>query len=253
MATTPTWQAAVAGQPPQAAHINQSLGTHSSVFVYDGTTRASQTTAGATTTNTNGTYLAQSFATVAGQTTLGFVAISLTTTTTSGSLLSPATVQLRTNNAGAPSTTVLTSTTVTAEFANTYSGGVTTFRIGVPLPTTGLTASTTYWLVVPAVGNASNNFTWFRSNQTSGASTSTNGTTWTAQAYGFTYAVTDLTANGQLRSLYDDAGARWTWYTYGTGNQPNLTFEYNVGQTTAGYLQTSHTASLSGNLLTGMA
>jgi hypothetical protein len=254
LATTPTWQAPVSGQAPRAAHVNQSLGSHSSVFVYDGTTRASQTTAGSTTTSTNGTWLAQSFATVAGQTTVGFVAMSLTTTTTTGASLSPATVQLRTNNAGAPSTTILASTTVTAEYSNLTSGGATTFRIGVPLAVSGLTASTTYWLVVPAVGNASNNFTWFRSNQTSGASTSTNGTTWTAQAYGFTYAVTDLTATGQLRALYDDGGARWVWLNHASGSQQlNTIFEYNVGQTTAGYLQTLKTVTYSNNVITGMA
>lgn len=253
MPTTPNWQTGVPGQSPLAAHVGQSLGTHSSTFIYQGVTKATQGTNGAAATSTNGTWLAQSFTTAAGQTTVGHVEIALTTTTTTGSLLSPATVQLRTNNAGAPSTTILASTTVTAEYANGFSGGVNTVRIGIPLPVTGLTAATVYWIVVPAVGNASNSYTMFRSNQTSGASTSVNGTAWTAQAYGFTYLVGDLTGFAQLRSLYDDNGARWTWYTYGTGNQSNITYVYNVGQTAAGYLQDSRTATYSNNILTGMA
>ena len=41
------------------------------------------------------------------------------------------------------------------------------------------TPSTTYWVVMKAAGDVSDYYTWLKSTLTSGASTSTNGTTWT--------------------------------------------------------------------------
>jgi hypothetical protein len=233
VALTPNWQAATTGQAPQAAHINQLLGTHSIKLLYTGVLKSSQTTAGSGTTNTNGTWLAQSFTTAVGQTAVGYVILNLNSNTSQGSNLNPATVSIYANSAGAPTGSALISTTVTTEYV--FDGPVGTF---VPVPITGLSASTTYWIVIPAVGNSSFNYTLSKSNQVSGASTSTNGTVWTAQAYGFIYSVYDQTVSGQMLFTWEDGGLRWSWRNYNTPtNQFGQLAEFTTGQTTTGYLQ----------------
>lgn len=253
MVTTPTWLAATAGQAQVAGQVNQFLGTHASTILYAATQTAAQTTAGATSTSTNGLYLAQSFTTAVGQTAIGYVIVPVTTTTTTGASLAPTTLSLYANSAGAPTGSALVTTTLTAEYANKASGGTATVKVIYPLPVTGLTASTTYWLVLAAAGNVSNSYTWYRSNQVGGASTSPNGTTWTAQAYGLEYQVFDQTASGLLTATRDDAGARWTATTYTATNLINTYAEYTSGQTAAGYLQSYRTNSYSNGLLTGVA
>lgn len=253
MAVTPTWLAATTGQPGSAGQVNQFLGSHASVVLYAAVQKAAQATAGATFTSTNGLFLAQSFATAVGQTTIGYVSVPITTTTTTGASLATTTLSLYANSAGAPTGSALVSTTLTAEYAFNASGGTNTVSVIYPLPATGLTASTTYWLVLASAGNVTNNYTWFRSNQTSGASTSPTGVTWTAQTYGFKYAIFDQTASGLQTATWEDSGARWTAQTYsGTGEITTLA-EYTVGQTASGYLQSYRTLTYTGGLLTGVA
>lgn len=249
---TPTWLAATSSQLPQAAQVNQFLGTHAIQNLYAAVQTAGQTTAGAAATSTNALWLAQSFTTAASQTAVGYVIVPVSTTTTSGALLAPTALSLYANSVGAPSGSALASTTVTAEYANLATGGTNTVKIPVPLPATGLTASTTYWLVLAAAGNVSNSFTWFRSNQASGASTSTTGTgSWSAQTYGFEFQVFDQTASGQLTCTWEDAGARWTASTYNATSGALATYaEYTAGQTAAGYVQSYRSLAYSSGLLT---
>ena len=253
MTGIPAWEAATTGQPPLASQINQFLGPHPSNELYAAVQTAAQTTAGSTTTNTNGTYLAQSFTTAGGQTAIGYVIVPVTTTTTSGSSLATTTVGLFANSAGAPAGSALVSTTITAEYANLASGGTNTVKLIYPLPATGLTASTTYWIVVAAAGNVSNSYTWFQSNQVSGASTSPDGVTWTAQGYGFEYQVFDQTASGLLTAVVEDSGSRWTVSTYTATGEISTYGEYTAGQTASGYLQSYRTYSYSNGLLTGVS
>ena len=63
----------------------------------------------------------------------------------------------------------------------------------VPLPA-AVTPSTTYWIVAQAVGDASDTSPGGRPTRCSGAMTSPNGTTWTAQTYGYYFAVFDQSA-----------------------------------------------------------
>jgi hypothetical protein len=249
--TTPTWLAATSGQAGQAGQVNQFLGTHAATYLYAGTLQASQATAGAASVSTNGLYLAQKFTTGAAQTATGYVAIPLTTTTVSGASLAPTTVSLCADNAGAPGT-VLVAATVTCEYANLASGGTATVFVIVPLPATGLTPATAYWITVAAAGNVSNSYTWYKSNQVTGASTSPDGTTWTTQSYGFEYKVYDQAVSGQLTCTWQDAGARWTAFTY-SGLQTATLAEYTAGQTAAGYVQSYRTLTYSGTWLTGVA
>jgi hypothetical protein len=250
--TSAAWQSATAAQPTLAAQVNQFLGIHASQIIYTGVTTSSQTTPGATSTSTNGLWLAQSFSTAGGQTAIGILFNAISTATTSGASLAPTTLSLYANAAGAPTGGALMSVTITAEYANLATGATATNSAIYPLPITGLTASTTYWLVLAAAGNVSNSYTWYRSNQVSGASTSPNGSTWTAQGYGFVYQVADQTAVGLQNATWEDGGARWTATRHGAGNLNSAYGEYTAGQTAAGYTQSYRNLTYSGSLLTNV-
>jgi hypothetical protein len=247
MANPNTWQAPTSGQQPRAAHVSQLLGPHALTMLYAGNSVAAQTTAGSGSVSTNGLYLAQSF-TTGTATSVGYVVLGLTPTTGSGSQLATTTVSLYANTSGAPSGAPIVSTTVTAEYAQWSAGAVT-----VPLPAAGLTTSTTYWIVIAAAGNASFNYGWAKSNQVSGASTSANGTNWTAQSYGLLFQVFDQTLTGQPTCVWEDSGARWTWTGYTTAGEIAQYAEYTAGQTTTGYVQSARTFAYSSGLLTTVA
>lgn len=253
MSAVPTWLGATAGQPGQSGQINQFLGSHTAQYLYTGTQTASVATSGSTTTSSNGLWIAQSFTTALGQTAIGYVQGPISTTTTTGASLAPTTLSLYASSGGAPAGSPLVSTTVTAEYAylSTANGNTNTFTT-YPLPVTGLTASTTYWLVLHSTAS-SGAFTWFRSASASGASTSTNGTTWSAQTYGLRYSVFNQAATGNLVSIWEDAGIRWTAMTYTGGNLINSIGEYTLAQGTAAYVQSYRALTYSGDLLTGVA
>jgi hypothetical protein len=247
--TTASWQGAASAQPPLAAQVNQLLGVHKSQNLYAAVQTAGQTTNGSASTSSNNLWLAQSFSTAGGQTAIGYVIAPVTTTTASGAGLTPTTLSLYANSAGAPSGAALVSTTLTAEYANLASGGTATTRLIYPLPVAGLTASTTYWLVLHSTAS-SGSYTWFRSNQVSGASTSTNGTAWTGQGYGFVYQVFDQTASGLLTCTWEDSGARWSALTYGTTGVLASTAEYTVAQGANAYVQSYRALTYTNGLLT---
>lgn len=249
MATTPTWQAATAGQPARAGHVNQLLATHQVQVLYAGVQTAAQSATGTGNVTTNGTWIAQSFTTASGQTSIGYVVAYISSGGAfSGSQLGPTTLSLYASSGGAPSGSPLASVTMTAEYVQGAP-----LLVTFPLPVTGLAASTTYWLVLAPAGDATYAYTWFKSTQTSGASTSTDGTTWTAQGYGLVFEVYDQTASGLLTATWEDAGARWTWTGYVTGtNQVQQYAEYTVGQTASGYMQSLRNFSYSNGLLTGV-
>lgn len=249
---TTSWLAATSGQPPLAQHINQFLVPHPTTYLYTGNSQASVVTSGATTTGTNNLWLAQSFTTGASQTAIGYVQVPISTTTTTGANLAPTTLSLYANSAGAPTGAALVSTTLTAEFAYlTTSNGNTNVFTTIPLPITGLTPATTYWLVLHST-TSTGQFTWFRSASASGASTSTNGTTWTAQSYGFRYNVFDQFPTAPLVAIWGDSGARW-WVggSFQSSSQVGQAAEYTGGQTAAGYNQGFRLYFYSGALLTG--
>lgn len=203
-----------------AAQINQFLGTHQTTFVYTGVLIASQTTAGTGSVNSNGSWNAQSFTTGA-FTTTGRFAFNLVVTLNPA----PITLSLQADNAGVPSGTPLTSTTVSAGWGN-----ATAAYQSIPLVATGLTASTTYWLVASSVGNASNFYQFNKSNQTSGAATSPDGVTWTAQAYGLLFDVWDLSVVLPLQHTWEDQGARATRFFLNSNATPGALEEYTLAE-----------------------
>jgi|SRR6185437_6016001 hypothetical protein len=239
---TPSWLGATATQLPLANQVNQFLGSHATTYVYTGTTVSQQTTAGTGSTTSNGLYIAQSF-TTGSFTTVGRVAFNMTTTGSPA----PTTFSLRTNSSGAPSSTVLVSTTIPPGWANS-----TPSYQSVPLPVTGLSASTTYWLVASAAGDASNYYSYFRSNQTSGASTSPDGVTWTAQAYGFLYEIFDLSAIYPLVHTWDDGNARITKVGFNGNNQPSFIEESTVAQGSNQFVYSFRNINYSGTNLTSV-
>jgi hypothetical protein len=237
----PGWKGATAGQPPLAAQVNQFLGPHAATMVYAGTQQAAQSTTGSGAVNSNGLWIAQSFTSGAGQTAVGRVVLTLAVTGSPA----PLTVGLFANSAGAPAGSALVSVTVPKDF---LTGTGTAFSI--PLPA-AVAASTTYWVVATAVGDASDYFSWSKSNQTSGASTSTSGTAWTAQTYGLLYQVYDQSLTGSLTHTFEDSGARWAGFEYSGALVTGLQ-EYTVAQA-SGYVESNRVLSYSGTSLTGVA
>lgn len=239
---TPNWQGASTGIRPQAAQINQFLGSHTVTIVYAGTSFASQTTAGAGGTNSNGLYLAQSFNT-GGSSGMSRVVLTLAVTGTPN----PATVSIQSDNAGVPSGTVLGSTVLPPTFV---AGSATAISIPV---FAAVAAATQYWIVINAVGDVSNFYAWSRSNQVSGASTSPNGSTWTAQGYGFLYNCFVWAYVGAPVHSYEDGGLRWaTFATNASGALSNLS-EYTTAQAANDYVTSIRAFTYTNGNLTSIA
>jgi len=241
---TPSWLAATSGQPTQAGQVNQFLGTHNATIVFTGATQAQQTTAGSGSVSSLGTYIAQSFQTTGAQTTIGRVSLTLSKTGTPP----PITLSIQANNSGAPSGTPLVTTLLPQDFLGTSSA-----NFSIPIPITGLTPSTTYWIVLNAQGTSGNIFSWFKSNQTSGCSTSTNGTSWSAQTFGLLYQVVDNSAVIPFAHTWEDSGVRWTILGYNVSGQLVTVAEYNQGQTATGYLLSVRSLSYTNGILSSVA
>lgn len=239
---TPTWLGATTDSAGQAGQVNQFLAAHAITYLYQGVQRSASMTTSGGSVNSNTAWLAQSFTTATGQTVTGYVLLYMAVT---GSP-SPRQVTLQTDNAGAPSGTILAAASVPKEFLGGFAW------TPVPLPAAGLSASTRYWIVAQQTGDSGNHFSWAQTTAGSGASTSPDGTTWTAAAYGFTYQVFDQTPNLPLAGTWEDSGARWTWLTYTSGLITG-TQEYTQGQIANGYTAAKRVLSYSGTLLTGVA
>lgn len=248
MSAIPTWLAATAGHGAQAGQVNQFLGVHNSVFLYQGTQKAAQTTGAAVYQSTQSQWLAQSFTTAAGQTQVG--AVWLQIATVGGSPTSAAipalTVALYAGSNGTPTGSALASTSIAEQVV--YSSG---FWLQVPLPVT-VTPSSAYQLVVSQAGTSSHYYVWQQSNQTSGASTSADGVTWTTQAYGLLFQVLDQAVTGTLQALYDDSGARVTQLSYNTSGVLSQVTDSVLAQD-GSIVTTTRSLTYSGASLIGVA
>src|SRR6185312_13320856 len=164
----PAWIAATSGQPPRAAHVDQYLVSHAATYLYAGTQQGGQTTLGSGSAATNGLFLAQSF-TAGSNFSLGRAVLYLALT----GLPATTTVSIQTSTGSAPTGTALVSTTLPPAMVPASAA-----TVSVPLPCS-LASGTAYWIVVAVAGDASDFYAWSKSNQVTGASTSTNGTSWT--------------------------------------------------------------------------
>jgi hypothetical protein len=240
---TPVWIGATSGQPQLANQVNQFLGTHAATYVYTGASFSSQGTTGSGSVNSNGLYVAQSF-TTGSTTAMGRITLTMTTT----AVPTPLTVQIRTNNAGAPSSTVLVSTVIPSPWAT-----ASVLAQSIPVPVTGLSTSTTYWIVTLPAGDVSDFYSFYKSNQVTGVSTSTNGTSWTAQTYGILYAAYDQSTVLPLVHTWEDGNARITLFTSNSNNTPSSIEEYAVAQGANQYAYSYRQYTYSGTMVTKIA
>jgi len=248
---TATWLAATAQQPTRPGQINQFLGSHSSSWLYSGNTlQDSQSTGSGLYISTASQYLAQTVTTGSSQTTIGQVRLQISTVGGSPvtATIPPLVVGLYANSGGLPTGAALGSVSLTEQYV--YSAP---FWMVVPLTVTGLTSGTPYQLVVSPAGTGTNYYVWQRSNQTSGASTSPDGATWTAQPYGFMYQMYDQSGTtGPPLTLTDDGGARVTSFTYNSAGQLTGITESVVAQG-GGSFFSSRTIAYSGSFPTGVS
>lgn len=242
MTGIPSWLGATSGQAAQAGQVNQFLGAHAATFLYAATLRAQAATAGSGSFGSNGQWLAQSFTTASGQTSVGRVVLTLAVTGSPA----PTAISIYASSGGLPTGSALVSTNLPLEFvAGTASA------VSIPVPCT-VTASTQYWIVMNSVGSTGNQFSWSVNNVGSGAAVSFNGTTWSTQTFGLMYQMYDQTATGALTHTWEDSGARWTGAGYSAANQLTNLREYTAAQA-SGYVEANRTLTYSGTSLIGVA
>lgn len=244
---TPDWLAASTGQQSNAGMVTQFMGTHSSQWVYPGVLQNQQATGSATYQSLASGYLAQQITTGSTQTTIGQVALQISTVggSPTTATISPLAVSLYASSSGLPIGSALASATLLEPYV--YSQP---FWVSVPLLAANLAPSAVYCLVVtgPAIG--SGYYVWQQSNQTQGAATSPDGATWTAQPYGLMYQVYDSSAGGQIQALVDDDGARVTTFTWSGSTLVGIT-EFTQAQ--SGSLVSTRTLMYSNGLLVGVS
>ena len=238
---TPNWIGATAGQAPLASQVNQLLGTHAVTMVYTGVSLGSSTTLAGAATNSNGLWIAQAF-TPGVQTAQRWVF----TLAVTGSP-APLVMSIQTDSAGAPSGTALATTLIPNAFVPGAAG-----QVSVPTAAVAFAAATQYWAVFNAVGDPSNFYAVSRTTAASGASTSTNGSTWTAQAYGLYYNRFDNSITAPLLHTYEDSGVRWTTLSRNANTTVSGLKEYNTAQN-SGFFQSVRTFTYSGTDLTAVS
>lgn len=240
---TPNWLGASSNSAPQANQVNQFLGTHASTVIYTGTSQGSSTTLAGSATNSNGLYIAQTFTPGSNQTIQRWI-LTLAVTGSPNPLI----FSIQTNNAGAPSGTILTSTTIPAQFVAGSAG-----QLSVPTGAAALTSGTQYWFVFNAVGDVSNFYSVSRTTAASGASTSPNGSTWTAQAYGLYYQRFDASVVTPIVHTYEDSGVRWTTLGVNATSRALTSLnEYTVAQAANDYVSSVRTFTSTNGLLTSI-
>ena len=247
MSAIPQWLAAVPGRGALPGQVNQLLGAHSSTWLYTGAQQSAQTTGAGVYQSAQSQWLAQLFTTGAAQTQIGSVWLQVSTvggSPTSASI-PPLIVGLYASDSGTPTGPALTSTTTAEQVV--YAAG---FWLPVLLPA-AVTPATPYQLVVSPAGSTGHYYVWQQSNQTSGASTSPDGVTWTASAYGLMFQVFDQSAYGMPQYLYDDSGARVTQLSYTSGALSRVTESVLAQDGTV--MTTSRSLTYSGGFLIGVS
>lgn len=252
MVVTPTWLGATAGFSGVAGQANQFLGTHAAQFVYSGTLREGQSTGSSVYSSSQSTWLSQEFTTASTQTSISYLQLQISTVGGSPTLqlINPLIVSLYADSLGFPTGSPLITTTVSSQ--QVYNSG---FWLVVPMPITSLTGLTNYHIVTQAVGTATHYYTWQQAVSGTGAATSSDGVSWTAQSYGFMYQVYDQsgTLGSKVNAVIEDNGARLTQFTYNANGTLATTNEYNVAQGTNTYLSQNRTFTYTNGLLTGVS
>lgn len=253
MTGIPTYAAAVVGQPGGAGSVNQFLVPHDAEFTYaSAAVSSSQTTGIAKYDTTQGQYLSQTFTTGASQTAISEVWLQVSTVGGNAltNSITPLTVGIYADSAGEPTGSALGSASLVETAV--YASG---FWVIIPLPVSGLTASTTYHLVVSPAGTSSAYYVWQRNNQAGGGSISTDFVIWTDQTFGYMYKIFDQTATpgSLLQYVVEDGGLRWIQYTYNAQNLVSSITEYTVDQTGTSSVSYTRNLTYTNGLLTGVS
>ena len=243
---TPPWHAVAAAGTLSVGDITQFLGTHGCSLLYQGTSQVADTTAvtGSLVTNTGSAaqWIAQPFTTAVGQTTITRIELDLVGIGTGHDT----TVEIRTDNAGAPSNVTLFSITLPLEFE--------TGIISIPINLTGLSASTKYHIVVDGTVDTSNYVAVQRSATSVNAALLSASGTGSWSSAGFTaYFNVFSGVNGVLRNTYEDAGARWTTIDYTNSAAAGNTTPVHIGEYTTGSLRSWRTCTFTNGQLVSVA
>ena len=248
--STPNWHAVAAAGTLSVGDITQFLGTHGCSLLYQG---ASQVADVATVTGTLGTntgaaaqWVDQPFTTGASQTTITRIELWLNEQGTGADT----TVEIRTDNAGAPSNVTLFSVTLPLEFPTGIAGAA----LSIPVNLTGLSSNTKYHIVIDGTASTANYVTLGRSvTSVNAAQISASGTAGWSGA-GFTlYFNVFSGVNGVLRNTYEDAGARWTTIDYTNSAAAGNTTPVHIGEYTTGSLRSWRTCTFSNGQLVSVA
>jgi hypothetical protein len=236
----PNYHSVAQGSGLNAGDINQFRGTHEAVIIGQyGNTFAAPTVTGSTTA----TFIAQPFSVFPGDA-LSRIEVQVLNPGTASDF----TFEIRSDNgSGKPSTTVLFSVLVPAEFitntaTHAWSAG---FNMSIPalLPVQSSTSGTLLHAVINNTGAAHPTiWAYSASSSTNGFTASATGGPWTSA--GVTFMGNDYSANVSIgrsagsvvRNTYEDNGAKWTnidyanSYTAGVGSgAPTVIREYIAG------------------------
>jgi hypothetical protein len=260
---TPNWLAAVTGQTAFASQVNQFLGTHDIQYGYGGAAFDANggTATGTLNTNTGSAaqWVAQSFTTAAsgvGSTASSRIEFHLSLAGTGADM----SVEVRDDNAGVPANTApRLSYTFPLDFLTS-----TDTQFSLPIPQTGLTASTKYWVVFDGTSNTTNfnKIGRFAAVASKHAFTSSTGTgswvdsTFTAMYVAFANGTPTVNANASaLVNTFEDNGARWTMYalngSMGYAGSPSGSIA-KVYEYTTGSLRSVRTLGYTGGILTSV-
>lgn len=240
------------GGPGNAGGVNQFLTPHNATFIYDSASlKSSQLIGNGSYTTTQDQYLSQQFQTAAAQTTISEVWLQVSTVGGSAvtNNITSLIVGIYADSGGEPTGSALVSASLTETAV--YASG---FWVVVPLPVTGLSASTSYHVVVSPAGGSVSYYVWQNNNQVGGGSTSPDLVVWTDQSFGFMYRVYDQTFVGGslVQYVVEDSGDRWTHYGYDATNEVTSINEYTVDQTGSSSLNVTRTLTYTNGFLTGV-
>jgi len=216
--TTPTWASAQVGTSAQAGQINMFLGSHQAQYIYTGTNQGvggAAPTATFTDMKSGGTPSLAAKIVAYPATTVSYAWVWLKATGNAADV----TAQWWTNSGSTPGAQFggSPSVTIPAEIVSSF-GGTGGFWVAFPMPITGLTATTTYWLVLSSPGSSTNFVSWAVDSAVTGRATNPNSPpsgAWTTQTANFSCVVwgTDV-APFNLNFIWEDSGAGWVGLTW---------------------------------------
>lgn len=258
--SVPLWHALAQGGTLSSSDLNQFLGDHPASFLYFGVSKVSYIVAGSANANTNtgaaAQWLAQPFTTAGGQTTITRIELNLQAVGTGADT----TLELRTDNAGVPSNTVLWSCVIPADFQGAAA------YISIPCNVSGLSAATKYHIVLDGTASTSNICRWNSAvtSVNAGLVSASGSAGWSSAGKTFLFNVYNGT-NSVVRHIIEDgttsttggvtqtngAPAKWSGYDWTVAATANALL--TTVREYCGALRSVRTLSYTSGVLTGVA